>query len=164
MFSCLERCEKNNHVYYLLRSSNFLEFVLYFRKMCSLVHPCAENDAPAGERRIPHPPGGKVRCKKCVEAPAAVNLRLRDAYCAACFLASSTHKFRAGLGKRKVVRPGERVLVAFGGGAGALAALRLLAEGEREERSGGARRKMLFEAYVVVVDETGPFFDDPTQR
>lgn len=38
-------------------------------------------------------------------------LRNKDAYCKECFLAGTTHKFKAQLGKSKLIRPHDKVLV-----------------------------------------------------
>ncbi len=132
--------------------------------MCSLVHPCL-NGPSSEDSPLPCPGGEPVSCKKCKESRAVVNLRLRDAYCAQCFLSAFTHKFRAGLGKRKVLRPGERAAVCFDGGAGAIALLRLLAEGAEEEgRDGGRRRKILFDPIVLVMDGIAPFVKEREKR
>ncbi len=133
--------------------------------MCSLVHPCQE-DLEAKVATPSTTTSDLTTCKRCKSMRSDVVLRGRDAYCAACFLSDSRHKFRAGLGKRKVFRrPGEKVLAAFGGGASSLAMLGLLEEGESEaKREGGARRRILFEASVLVIDEMGPFAKDTTER
>ncbi len=74
-------------------------------------------------------------CKKCRVAKSSVVLRKRDAYCSDCFLSACTHKFRATLGKHKAVRPGDRVLVAFGGSASSVALLTMIKDGLEETTS-----------------------------
>ena len=54
-------------------------------------------------------------CKKCRVAEPNLTLRKKDSYCAECFLAASKHKFRATLGKHKIMKLDERVLVSFQG-------------------------------------------------
>ncbi|CAG6018216.1 unnamed protein product, partial [Menidia menidia] len=49
------------------------------------------------------------KCVKCKEARAAVVIRVGDAYCRNCFRDSFVHKFRAMLGKTRVIFPGEKV-------------------------------------------------------
>ncbi len=132
--------------------------------MCSLTQSCVDG-ALADKKRFAPPGADAPTCKKCKADKAVVNLRLRDAYCSACFLSNCVHKFRSGLGKRKIMRPGDKVVVAYGGGSGAQALLRLLAEGEDEEgREGGRKRKIMFEAMVVFVDESSLFWPDDAEK
>lgn len=49
-------------------------------------------------------------------------------YFRACFQVYITHKFRAAIGKTKLVRDGELVLVAFSGGPSSSALLSLIQE------------------------------------
>lgn len=50
-------------------------------------------------------------CNKCKLELPIVLLRNKDAYCKECFLAGTTHKFKAQLGKSKLIRPHDKVLV-----------------------------------------------------
>ena len=54
-------------------------------------------------------------CKKCRVAESKLTLRKKDSYCVECFLAASKHKFRATLGKHKIMSLGEDVLVYYKG-------------------------------------------------
>ena len=54
-------------------------------------------------------------CKKCRVAEPKLTLRKKDSYCVECFLSASRHKFRATLGKHKVMKLDEKVLVFFEG-------------------------------------------------
>ena len=56
-----------------------------------------------------------LMCKKCRVVEPQLTLRKKDGYCAECFLASSRHKFRATLGKHKIMKLDESVLVSFQG-------------------------------------------------
>uniref|UniRef100_A0A674N4U1 Cytoplasmic tRNA 2-thiolation protein 2 n=1 Tax=Takifugu rubripes TaxID=31033 RepID=A0A674N4U1_TAKRU len=56
------------------------------------------------------------KCLKCKELTAAVVIRAGDPYCRDCFKEYFIHKFRAMLGKNRVIFPGEKVLLAVSGG------------------------------------------------
>uniref|UniRef100_L7M1D3 Cytoplasmic tRNA 2-thiolation protein 2 n=1 Tax=Rhipicephalus pulchellus TaxID=72859 RepID=L7M1D3_RHIPC len=85
-------------------------------------------------------------CKTCGDTAHLV-LRKKDAYCKTCFVANCTHKFRATLGKSKLLKPGNKVLVAFSGGPSSAAMLRLLRDGFSED----THKKLLFEPSLVYV-------------
>uniref|UniRef100_A0A3P9NL29 Cytoplasmic tRNA 2-thiolation protein 2 n=1 Tax=Poecilia reticulata TaxID=8081 RepID=A0A3P9NL29_POERE len=53
-------------------------------------------------------PSASKKCVKCKEELAAVVIRAGDAYCRKCFRESFIHKFRAMLGKTRVIFPGEK--------------------------------------------------------
>ncbi|KAK7505766.1 hypothetical protein BaRGS_00003037 [Batillaria attramentaria] len=89
-------------------------------------------------------------CVKC-QGTAVLVTRINDAFCKSCFQVYVVHKFRASIGKSKLIRDGEHVLVAFSGGASSSALLHLIEEG----RSPRAHRKLRFTATVIYVDETG---------
>jgi hypothetical protein len=96
--------------------------------MCSL----AENDWPSDDNLSvdsndteASAPSSTV-CKKCRSCDAEVTLRRRDRYCRPCFTAAATHKFRATLGKNRVMRHAERVCVDFDGGRNSVALLKLI--------------------------------------
>ncbi|XP_075215462.1 cytosolic thiouridylase subunit 2 isoform X2 [Lycorma delicatula] len=92
-------------------------------------------------------------CKKCSDNVAEVVLRGKDAYCRTCFLQYATHKFRASLGKSKMVHKGDKVLVGFSGSASSLALLHLIKAGFEEE----AHKKLVFEPFIVYIDEGAAF-------
>ncbi|XP_075972421.1 cytosolic thiouridylase subunit 2 [Anticarsia gemmatalis] len=58
-----------------------------------------------------------MSCKKC-NSPKSVILRMKDYYCDNCFMINTNHKFRACLGKNKVLSPNENVLICLSGGVG----------------------------------------------
>lgn len=88
-------------------------------------------------------------CKTCGEVAHLV-LRKRDPYCKTCFIVSCTHKFRSTLGKSKLLKPGDRVLVAFSGGPSSAAMLQLLRDGFSEE----AHKRLLFDPSLVYIDDS----------
>lgn len=73
--------------------------------------------------------GAKLFCKKCGHGEARVYLRSTGGhgYCKTCFLAITTHKFRATLGKSKLMRPNDSILIAYSGKANSTVLLHLVA-------------------------------------
>lgn len=59
----------------------------------------------------------------------AVTLRKKDYYCENCFMLSTNHKFRACIGKNKVLTPHENVLICLSGGVGSTVLLDLVHHG-----------------------------------
>eukprot|EP00069_Balaena_mysticetus_P011010 bmy_20971T0 len=64
--------------------------------------------APAGQP--PPRPGREQKCVKCKEGLPVVVIRAGDAFCRDCFKAFYVHKFRAVLGKNRLIFPGEKGL------------------------------------------------------
>lgn len=93
---------------------------------------------------------GSGFCMKCSEA-AAVLVRNGDPLCRTCFLYYVVHKFRATIGKAKVVRQGEKILLAVSGGSSSSAMLDLVVRGLGKE----AVKKLRFQPGVVHIDEGG---------
>ncbi|CAG5136041.1 unnamed protein product [Candidula unifasciata] len=90
------------------------------------------------------------KCVKC-DQPGVVVTRIHDCFCKSCFQVYVIHKFRAAIGKSKLIREGERVLVAFSGGANSAALLHLIQDGLSDR----AHRKLRFIPTVLHVDECG---------
>lgn len=88
-------------------------------------------------------------CKTCGESAHLV-LRKKDPYCKACFIVNCTHKFRSTLGKSKLLKPRDKVLVAFSGGPSSAAMLQLLRDGFSED----AHKRLLFDPSLVYVEDT----------
>ncbi|CAG9796620.1 unnamed protein product [Diatraea saccharalis] len=60
-------------------------------------------------------------CKKCGTIPGTILLRQKDLYCTNCFLANVNHKFRACIGKNRILshkKQIENVLICLSGGPG----------------------------------------------
>ncbi|KAM9364589.1 cytoplasmic tRNA 2-thiolation protein 2 isoform 1-T1 [Pholidichthys leucotaenia] len=91
------------------------------------------------------------KCVKCKDAPAAVVIRGGDAYCRGCFKEYFVHKFRAMLGKNRVIFPGEKVLLAVSGGPSSSSMLRQVQEGLSHD----AHKKLRFSPGIVYIDEGG---------
>uniref|UniRef100_A0A8C5E2M1 Cytoplasmic tRNA 2-thiolation protein 2 n=1 Tax=Gouania willdenowi TaxID=441366 RepID=A0A8C5E2M1_GOUWI len=96
-------------------------------------------------------PRASTSCVKCKEACAAVVVRVGDAYCRICFKEFFTHKFRAMLGKTRLVFPGEKVLLAVSGGPSSSSMLALVQEGLSQK----AHKKLRFTPGIVYIDEGG---------
>uniref|UniRef100_A0A8D0APW4 Cytoplasmic tRNA 2-thiolation protein 2 n=1 Tax=Sander lucioperca TaxID=283035 RepID=A0A8D0APW4_SANLU len=75
------------------------------------------------------------KCVKCKEAPAAVVIRAGDTFCRGCFKEYFIHKFRAMLGKNRVIFPGEKVICGL--------------------YFQNAHKKLRFSPGIVFVDEGG---------
>lgn len=99
-------------------------------------------------------------CMKCKTGEAVVITRVNDAYCRACFQVYVTHKFRAAIGKTKLVRDGEMVLVAFSGGYSSSALLHLVQQG----LSQSTHKKLRFKPGVIFIDEGATVNMGPEER
>lgn len=88
------------------------------------------------------------KCNKCkVEIPSVV-LGNKGAYCKACFLLGTTHKFKAQLGKSKLIRPSDKVLVCHKIGHASTALLHFLRMG----LDLNTPKKISFNPIIVFVD------------
>ncbi|XP_048755383.2 cytoplasmic tRNA 2-thiolation protein 2-like isoform X1 [Ostrea edulis] len=88
------------------------------------------------------------KCMKC-EKKAVLVTRVNDAFCRECFMVYVTHKFRAAIGKSKLIRDGETVLVGVSGGQASSCLLHLIQEG----LGGRAHKKLRFKPGLVFIDE-----------
>ncbi|CAH0405392.1 unnamed protein product [Chilo suppressalis] len=68
-------------------------------------------------------------CQKCKLVPGTILLRLRDLYCNDCFLTNVSHKFRACIGKNRILTQNENVLICLNGGLGSTILLNLVLNG-----------------------------------
>ncbi|KAK0074620.1 hypothetical protein PV326_012288, partial [Microctonus aethiopoides] len=89
------------------------------------------------------------QCQKCNSEDATIKLRSRNVYCQSCFQISVTHKFRATLGKSKIVRPNDKVLVAHSGSGKSTALLHLIKAGMHES----VHKRLVFQTQVIFIDE-----------
>lgn len=88
-------------------------------------------------------------CVKCKIHPPAVLLRVGDPYCRGCFNEYFIHKFRAMLGKNRIIFPGEKVLLAVSGGPSSCSMLHQVKEG----LSVNAHKKLRFTPGIVFIDD-----------
>ncbi|XP_037126856.1 cytoplasmic tRNA 2-thiolation protein 2-like [Syngnathus acus] len=98
-------------------------------------------------------PSVSKKCVKCKEAIAVVAIRAGDRYCRDCFEQYFRHKFRAILGKNRVISPGEKVLLAVSGGPSSSSMLRQV----QEALSPNAHKKLRFIPGIVYIDDGGVF-------
>ncbi|XP_076266660.1 cytosolic thiouridylase subunit 2 isoform X2 [Rhynchophorus ferrugineus] len=70
-----------------------------------------------------------LKCNKCRETTPVVLLRGKDAYCKNCFLIGCNHKFKALLGKSKLIRPNDKVMISYEIGHPSSALLHLIRSG-----------------------------------
>nr|XP_023029119.1 cytoplasmic tRNA 2-thiolation protein 2 [Leptinotarsa decemlineata] len=88
-------------------------------------------------------------CIKCRTEPPCIVLRDKDSYCEACFLAGTTHKFKALLGKSRLIRPKDRVLIYHKVGHPSTALLHFLRAG----LDLSTPKKLRFEPVVLFIDD-----------
>ncbi|GFR82048.1 cytoplasmic tRNA 2-thiolation protein 2 [Elysia marginata] len=91
-------------------------------------------------------------CVKCGE-PGVLITRIHDSFCKSCFQVYVVHKFRSAIGKSKLIRDGETVLVAFSGGTNSSALLHLIQDG----LSLRAHKRLRFTPTLIHVDESCVF-------
>jgi len=92
-----------------------------------------------------------VICTKCQQKPAVIVIRVDHKLCKECFLAYAVHKFRSAIGKSRLFQDGERVMLAYSGGACSSALLHFCIEGKAPR----APKKLRFIPSVVYIDEGG---------
>lgn len=78
-----------------------------------------------------------------------IETRGRNAYCETCFLTMTSHKFRATLGKSKIIRKGDSVLVAYSGKPNATMLIHLIKSGNEQS----AHKKLIFKTKLLYVDD-----------
>ncbi|XP_051565199.1 cytoplasmic tRNA 2-thiolation protein 2 isoform X2 [Myxocyprinus asiaticus] len=101
-------------------------------------------------QKIPLPTLNR-KCMKCKEETASLIIRVSDAFCRSCFKEYFIHKFRAMLGKNRVIFPQEKVLLAVSGGAASCAMLSQVQEGLSQD----APKKLRFVPGIIYIDEGG---------
>ncbi|XP_067308043.1 cytoplasmic tRNA 2-thiolation protein 2 [Pseudorasbora parva] len=91
------------------------------------------------------------KCVKCKEGTAVLIIRVSDAFCRSCFKEYFIHKFRAMLGKNRVIFPQEKVLLAVSGGAASCSMLSQVLEGLSRD----APKKLRFMPGIIYIDDGG---------
>nr|XP_014692070.2 cytoplasmic tRNA 2-thiolation protein 2 isoform X1 [Equus asinus] len=114
--------------------------------MCQVGEDYAE---PASEEPPPRQPGREQKCVKCKEGLPVVVIRAGDAFCRDCFKAFYIHKFRAVLGKNRLIFPGEKVLLAWSGGPSSSSMVWQVLEGLSRESA----KRLRFVPGIVCIDE-----------
>ncbi|CAO2609629.1 Cytoplasmic tRNA 2-thiolation protein 2 [Lemmus lemmus] len=112
----------------------------------------AGEDYAVSAQREPPPvprPGREQKCVKCAEGLPVVVIRAGDAFCRDCFKAFYVHKFRAMLGKNRLIFPGEKVLLAWSGGPSSSSMVWQVLEGLSQDSA----KRLRFVPGVIYVDE-----------
>ncbi|XP_074142308.1 cytoplasmic tRNA 2-thiolation protein 2 isoform X2 [Sminthopsis crassicaudata] len=97
---------------------------------------------------------------KCKEGLPVLIIRAGDAFCKDCFKAYYIHKFRAMLGKNRLIFPGEKVLLAWSGGPSSSSMIWQVQEGLSRESA----KRLRFVPGVVYVDEGAVCGQSPEER
>lgn len=102
----------------------------------------------------------ELKCVKCKEGLPVVVIRAGDAFCRDCFKAFYVHKFRAVLGKNRLIFPGEKVLLAWSGGPSSSSMVWQVLEGLSRDSA----KRLRFVPGVVYVDEGAACGQSPEDR
>ncbi|XP_017369394.1 cytoplasmic tRNA 2-thiolation protein 2 [Cebus imitator] len=105
-------------------------------------------------------PSREQKCVKCREAQPVVVIRAGDAFCRGCFKAFYIHKFRAMLGKNRLIFPGEKVLLAWSGGPSSSSMVWQVLEGLSQDSA----KRLRFVPGVIFVDEGAACGRSPEER
>ncbi|KAF4532132.1 hypothetical protein B566_EDAN004138 [Ephemera danica] len=91
-------------------------------------------------------------CRKCQTEKACIVLQIRDAYCRECFLAFCAHKFRAILGKSRILHGNvaKPILLAFSGSGASVTLLKLVMESVSLDLQ---QRRLMAKPSIVYIDE-----------
>ncbi|GAB1601917.1 cytoplasmic tRNA 2-thiolation protein 2-A-like [Argonauta hians] len=127
--------------------------------MCSRQGEDPNLDEPVRKQKLCN--NGSVRqCVKCQENEAKFVIRQNDPFCRECFLTHVTHKFRSNIGKSKLIRDRDRVLLAYSGGPSSSALLHLVKDGLELSKF----KKLRFIPQIVYIDEGAVLGQTWTQR
>lgn len=117
--------------------------------VCCESNGCISQGCNTSRQEQESPPVEKTRCGKCGTADPVILLRGRNVYCRSCFLTASTHKFRAALGKHKIIRKGDALLIGHSGKPNSTALLHLVKRATEESNY----KKLLIEPKVLFIDD-----------
>ncbi|XP_025193883.1 cytoplasmic tRNA 2-thiolation protein 2-A [Melanaphis sacchari] len=92
----------------------------------------------------------ELKCRKCLIKDGNVVLQKKYVYCKTCFVTMVTHKFRATLGKSKLVNRGERVLVCVSGSQSSVSLLHMVWTGLQQS----TYKRLTFDPVVLYIDES----------
>ncbi|XP_009078955.1 PREDICTED: cytoplasmic tRNA 2-thiolation protein 2, partial [Acanthisitta chloris] len=122
--------------------------------------PCHPRGCPSvpGDQVCPH--SHPRTCMKCGKSTAVLVIRVGDPFCRGCFRDYFVHKFRAMLGKNRVIFPGEKVLLALSGGSASSAMVWQVQEGLSRETA----KRLRFIPGLVYVEEGAVRRQSPEQR
>lgn len=121
--------------------------------MCTLNDDIFETDEINGDTiapmDAPRVSDSDPVCKKCGCQGVHISLRSKNNYCQACFLTMTIHKFKAALGKSKLVRPNDSVLIGHSGKANSTVLLHLVTADAKESMS----KKLRLKCKVLHIDD-----------
>ncbi|KYQ47920.1 Cytoplasmic tRNA 2-thiolation protein 2 [Trachymyrmex zeteki] len=118
--------------------------------MCSLNNCIFDgNDDDIARNRKKDLPSDRTLCRKCRCENADILLLGQSGYCKTCFLNVTNHKFRAALGKSKIIRHGEKILIDHSGELNSTVLLHLIKAGMSES----AHKRLIFETIILYVDD-----------
>lgn len=100
-------------------------------------------------------------CRKCRESPANVVLQNKFPYCRNCFTTMVSHKYRSTLGKSKLMKHGDRVLVAYSGSGSSVCLLNMIKMAMEDVTK---KKKIKTETVVLFIDDMIPSIVDDTNR
>ncbi|XP_044519117.1 cytoplasmic tRNA 2-thiolation protein 2 [Gracilinanus agilis] len=104
--------------------------------------------------------GCEQKCMKCKEGLPVLIIRAGDAFCKDCFKAYYIHKFRAMLGKNRLIFPGEKVLLAWSGGPSSSSMIWQVQEGLSRESA----KRLRFVPGIIYIDEGAICGQSPEDR
>lgn len=111
---------------------------------------CSEKDNDVISKRNNQTNERTNKCFKCKTSDPFVVIRNGDPFCGPCFDAYLIHKFRQGLGKHKVLYPGETVLLHIPGTISSLAMLQLMATGYDQ----ASHKKITAVPKLIIIDDS----------
>ncbi|EZA59053.1 hypothetical protein DMN91_008498 [Ooceraea biroi] len=117
--------------------------------MCSL-NDCSYNDNNEIHEFTKDLSTDATLCRKCRSKDIDILLVGQSGYCNACFLTATNHKFRAALGKSKIIRHGNSVLVDYSGELNSTVLLHLIKTGMSES----VHKKLIFKTVVLYIDDS----------
>ncbi|CAI9737464.1 tRNA 2-thiolation 2-A-like [Octopus vulgaris] len=127
--------------------------------MCSRQGEDENLDEPIRKLKLQN--DGSVRlCVKCQENEAKFVIRQNDPFCRDCFLTHVTHKFRSNIGKSKLIRDRDCILLAYSGGPSSSALLHLVKDGLELSKF----KKLRFIPEIVYIDEGAALGQSWAQR
>ncbi|XP_062965419.1 cytoplasmic tRNA 2-thiolation protein 2 isoform X2 [Cynocephalus volans] len=115
---------------------------------------------PAPGEPPPPRPGRGQKCVRCEAGLPVVVVRAGGAFCRDCFKAFYVHKFRAMLGKNRLIFPGEKVLLAWSGGPSSSSMVWQVLEGLSRDSA----KRLRFVPGIIYVDEGTACGQSPENR
>lgn len=90
------------------------------------------------------------KCLKC-DKNSVIVTRINEALCRECFTEYFTHKFRATIGKNKLLNKNEEVIFAYSGSGSSVAMLNLIVQGTSE--TAYLKKKFTFKPTILFIED-----------